>query len=100
MNDKQKTLGQQLDEAVAMWESKIDEARVQMDLGSKDAMDKMQPYLDELEDGLKQAKDQWQNFANSSDGAWDDIQAGMTDSLKSMQEAITKATENFTGKKD
>ena len=100
MNDKQKTLGQQLDEAVAMWETKIDEARVQMDLGSKDAMDKMQPHLDQLEEGLNQAKEQWQNFANSSEGAWENIQEGMSDSLKSMQEAITKATENFTGKKD
>ena len=100
MNDKQKTLGQQLDEAMAMWESKIDEARVQMDLGSKDAMDKMQPYLDELEEGLNQAKNQWQNFANSSEGAWDEIQKGMSKSMKSMQDAISKATKNFTGKDD
>jgi len=95
-----KTLGQQLDDAMAMWEAKIDEARVQMNLGSKDAMDAMQPHIDELEDGLNKAKDQWQDFANSSEGAWDEIQSGMSESMKSMQQAISKATENFTGKKD
>ena len=100
MNDEKKTLGQQLDEAVAMWETKIDEARVQMDLGGKEAMDKMQPHIDELEEGLNQAKNQWQEFANSSEGAWDDIQKGMSDSMKSMQDAISKATKNFTGKDD
>ena len=96
----QKTLGQQLDDAMAMWEAKIDEARVQMNLGSKDAMDAMQPHIDQLEEGLNKAKDQWQDFANSSEGAWDEIQSGMSDSMKSMQQAISKATKNFTGKKD
>ena len=74
----QKTLGQQLDDAMAMWETKIDEARVQMNLGSKDAMDAMQPHIDQLEEGLNKAKEQWQDFANNSDGAWDEIQNGMS----------------------
>lgn len=96
----EKTLGQQLDEAMTMWETKIDEARVQMNLGSKDAVDAMKPHLEQLEEGLNQAKKQWQDFANSSEGAWDDIQSGMNESMKSMQQAIARATEHFTGKKD
>ena len=73
----------------------VDEVKLQIHLGAKEAQDKIQPHLDELEQELRQAKEKWSQFENNSESAWEDIQAGLRLSLKSMQQAFEKAKKHF-----
>ena len=97
MNDK--TVKQQLNDKLANLQTKIDEAKVQMHLGAKDTQDKIQPYVDELEQELAQAKKQWDQLEDASEGAWADIQSGLSKSIKSMEIAFDKAKKHFPGDK-
>ena len=44
---------------------------------------------------LRQTKEKWSQFESGSESAWEDIQAGLRLSLKSMQQAFEKAKKHF-----
>tara|TARA_R110002073_G_C9145147_1_gene552953 strand:- start:54 stop:353 length:300 start_codon:yes stop_codon:yes gene_type:complete len=90
-----KTVKDQLQSELENVQSMVDEVKLQMHLGAKEAQDKIQPHLDELEQELKQTKEKWSQFESSSESAWEDIQAGLRLSLKSMQQAFEKAKKHF-----
>lgn len=93
MNEK--TVKEKLQAELENLESIVDEVKLQMHLGAKEAQDMMQPHLDRLEDELRQAKEKWDQFENSSESAWEDIQTGLSKSMKSMQQAFEKAKKHF-----
>lgn len=93
MNEK--TMKEKLQAELENLESIVDEVKLQMHLGAKEAQDMMQPHLDRLEDELRQAKEKWDQLENSSESAWEDIQTGLSESLKSMQQAFEKAKKHF-----
>lgn len=93
MNEK--TMKEQLQTELANLQSIVDEVKLQMHLGAKEAQKKIQPHLEELELELSHAKKKWDQFEGSSEGAWEDIQAGFRKSLKSMQQAFEKAKRHF-----
>ena len=91
----EKTVKEQLQAELENLQSIVDEVKLQKHLGAKEAQDKIQPHLDELEQELRQAKEKWNQFENSSESAWEDIQNGLRLSLKSMQQAFEKAKKHF-----
>ena len=91
-------LEQELDKQLASWETRIDEARVQMHLGAKEVEEKIQPHVATLEEEFRQAKQQWGKLEDASEGAWDDIKSGFSLSMKSMEKAFEKAKEHFPDK--
>ncbi len=93
MNEE--TVREKLQAELENLQSIVDEVKLQMHLGAKEAQDKIQPHLDELEQELRQAKEKWGQFESSSESAWADIQAGLRLSLKSMQHAFEKAKKHF-----
>ena len=93
MNEK--TVKEQLQAELTNLQSLVDEVKLQMHLGAKEAQDNIRPYLEELELELSQAKRKWDKFESSSEGAWEDIQTGLRKSLKSMQQAFEKAKKHF-----
>ena len=93
------TVKQQMEDELANLQTKIDEAKLQVHLGAKDTQDKIQPYVDELEEELAQAKKQWNQFEDASEGAWADIQSGLSKSIKSMEIAFDKAKKHFPADK-
>jgi NAD-specific glutamate dehydrogenase len=94
------TLKEQLDEELGKWQTKIDEAKVQMHLGAKEAEDKIQPYVDQLEQELSRAKAQWNKFESSSESAWNEIERGVNISVKAMKQAFEKAEQHFPKKEE
>lgn len=86
-----KKLQDQLDS----WQTKIDEAKLQMHLGAKEVEEKLQPHVEQLEDEFAKAKDQWAKLDNASDNAWNDIQSGFSKSVESMKAAFDKAKSHF-----
>lgn len=93
MNEK--TMKEQLQTELSNLQSLVDEVKLQMHLGAKEAQEKIQPHLEELELELSHAKKNWDQFENNSESAWEDIQAGFRKSLKSMQQAFEKAKQHF-----
>ena len=91
----EKSVKEQLQAELTHLQSIVDEVRLQMHLGAKEAQDNIQPHLDELEQELRQAKEKWDQFESNSESAWEDIQTGFRKSLKSMQQAFEKAKKHF-----
>lgn len=91
----EKSVKEQLQTELANLQSLVDEVKLQMHLGAKEAQDKIKPYLEELEEELTQAKEKWDQLEDSSENAWEDIREGLSKSLKSMQQAFEKAKKHF-----
>jgi hypothetical protein len=91
----EKSVKEQLQTELANLQPLVDEVKLQMQLGAKEAQDKIKPYLEELEEELTQAKEKWDQFEDSSENAWEDIREGLSKSLKSMQQAFEKAKKHF-----
>ena len=62
----EKSVKEQLQTELSNLESLVDEVKLQMHLGAKEAQDKIKPYLAELEEELSQAKEKWDQFENNS----------------------------------
>jgi len=93
-----KSIPEKLQEELTNLQSVVDEVKLQMHLGTKELQDKLQPHLEELEQELSQAKEKWDAFENSSEGAWEDIQTGLRKSFKSMEQAFERAKQHFPPK--
>ena len=94
--DEMKT---QVETELAGWQTKIDEARVQLDLGSKDVEDKLQPYIKQLENEMDQAKEKWAQLEEASEHSWEDIKSGLDLSIDAMKEAFSSAKKHFSSDK-
>lgn len=90
------TMKEQMQAELDNLQSIVDEAKLQMHLGTKEAQDKIQPYLDELEQELEHARTKWNRFEDNSEGAWEEIQTGIRLSSKTMQQAFEKAKKHFS----
>ena len=101
MNESTKLdeLKSKLETELAGWQTKIDEARVQLELGSKDAEDKIRPYINQLEDEMEQAKDKWAQLEEASEHSWADIKSGLDLSMDAMKEAFSSAKKHFNSDK-
>jgi hypothetical protein len=86
---------EQLKEEIAKWQSKMDEAKLQLHLGAKEAQDKIDPLVKELEQKFAQAKKKWEEIDDASEDAWNDIHEGFKSSFKSMSKAFNKAKKHF-----
>ncbi|MFT5701541.1 MAG: putative nucleic acid-binding Zn-ribbon protein [Desulforhopalus sp.] len=88
-------LGKQIDK----WQTKIDEAKVQMHLGVQEVEDKLKPHVEQLEQELGKAKVKMDELEQSSEGAWGEIKEGIESSVDVMKMAFESAQEHFTKKK-
>ena len=93
-------LKEQLKEEITKWQTKMDEAKLQLHLGAKEAQDKIDPIVRELELKYQQALKKWEEIDDASEDAWDDIKEGLQSSFKSMSEAFNKAKKHFKEDKE
>ena len=85
----------QLAQELAKWQEKIDEARVQLNLGGKEAEERIQPYLEQLESEMHKAKEKWVELESATESSWADIKAGLDSSVDAMKEAFSNAKKHF-----
>ena len=95
---KTEELKVQLEKELAKWQTRIDEARVQANLGSKEAEDKLRPHLEKLENELADAKIKWAKLDEASENSWSDIKQGLDVSVDAMKEVFSKARKHFEDK--
>lgn len=98
-NDK-KTVEQQLEEEMKKLQTKADEVKVQAHLAAMDAKDKAQPYMDQLDQELDKAKEDWAELGQATEGAWDELSKGLRLSFKAIRKSADKAKEHFEPKKN
>ena len=94
--NEKKTIKEQLEKELETWQTKMDEAKVQMHLGMKDAEDKIKPHVEKLDQELNEAKVKLDELGKSSEGAWGDVKAGVESSIEAMKMAFESAEKHFT----
>ena len=87
------------EETLADWDTKIDQARVQLSLASMEAEDALRPHVDRLDDEMAQAREKLLQLAEASESSWDDIKAGLDLSIEAMSEAFASARKHFADDK-
>ena len=97
---EQQTLTAQVKEEVAKLQTKMDEAKVQMNLAGKEAKDMIEPHVKKLEEELSQAQTDWEKLESASESAWKDIHSGLKRSINTMQKSFEKAKEHFKEEKE
>lgn len=95
--DKQE-IKKQIEDEMALWQTKKDEIMVQIHLAKKEVQEKAQPQLDQLDSELKQADEQLKKFQSASESAWEEIHSGIRLSFKAMEQAVSRAKEHFEEK--
>lgn len=93
--DKQ-TIKEQLGKELDKWQTKMDEAKVQMHLGVKEVQDKIKPYVEKLDQELYEAKGKLDELGKSSEDAWVEVKEGVEGSIDIMKMAFESAQEHFT----
>lgn len=94
-----KSIKEQLEKELEKWQTKMDEAKVQMHLGVKEAEDKMKPHVEKLDSELIQAKADMDKFEESAEGAWGEVKEGIESSIDVMKMAFESAQEHFSKNK-
>ena len=94
-NEERQEFRERLKEEIEKWQSKIDEARVQMHLAGMEIKEKIEPHLEDVDIDWDKVKGEWKKFQAGSGNALRDIEHGMTLSFKAMKKAFEDATEHF-----
>ena len=89
----------QLEQEMAKWQTKIDEAKLQLQLGSMDAEDKIRPHVEQLEKEMDEAKVKWAQLEQASEHSWSDLKEGLDLSVEAMKDAFSKASKHFSDDK-
>ena len=92
--DKQ-AAAEQLKVEMDKWQTKLEEAKVQLDLAAKDGRDMLQPHVDKLQKEWDEANSRMKELQAASGDAWQDIHHGLKISMKAMQLAFSKAERHF-----
>ena len=77
------------------WQSRIDAAKLQMHLGTKEAREKLRPHVERLEQDLSRARESWAQLEASSQNAWTDTLHGLKISLLALQRSFDRAKQYF-----
>ena len=93
---EKQTMKEKLAAEMAEWQTKMDEAKVQLHLGAKDAEDKLQPHIDKLEQEMSEAKEKWEQLEDASEKSWESIEHGLKISFTAMNKSFEKVKEHFT----
>lgn len=74
---------------------KLEETKVQAELGAMDMREKLKPEIDRAEVEFDKAKKKLAKFGETSEGAWDEIEDGVKMSLDILKESIETAKSKF-----
>ena len=85
---------------IDQWQTKIDAAKLQMHLGTKEARAKLRPHIERLEHDLGRVNIAWVQLEESSDAAWKDIHHGLKILLLVIRRSFAKAEQHFENPDD
>ncbi len=92
---KRHIISERLREELIQWQSKVDNAILQMNVGTREVKLKIQPHVRKLELELFRAKELWQELYIAYDNTWEDISIKLKTSFASMQKVYNQADKYF-----
>jgi len=84
-----------LEEEVTQWKTKIDEMRVQMELGSMEARQKLEPELNKLEVQHDKVVAELERLDEATEYAWEEIKDGVSNSFATLKNAFNNAKKFY-----
>ena len=80
---------------ISDWQKKIEEIKLQLNQGSKEAQELLKKELNKLEKELGKAKKEIAEFDAATTSAWEEISKGLGSSFDTMKEAYNKAKDFY-----
>jgi len=84
-----------LEAEVLEWKTKMDEMKVQMELGSMEARQKLEPEWNKLEVQYDKVVAELEKLDEATEYAWEEIKSGLSDSLATLKKSLNNAKEFF-----
>ena len=84
-----------LEAEVAQWKTKMDEMKVQMELGSMEVRQKLEPELNKLELQYDKVVAEVEKIDEATEYAWEEIKSGLSDSLATLKKSFNNAKGFF-----
>ena len=78
-----------------LWHTKLDELKVQAELGKSELQEILQPEINKIEQELHKVEERLKQLQSASEGALDDIKHGTDRALKIVQKSFEKASSHF-----
>jgi len=75
--------------------TKFDELKVQANLGKKELKKALQPEIDKIESQLSDTNRLYEDLADVSEDALDDLKEGLNLAIRSVSEAVKSAAHRF-----
>ncbi len=86
-----------LEEHIKQLQARVQEAKLQATLASKDARDFLKPHVERLETELFTARARLRELGEASGDAFEEIQQGVSTAADAMKEAFRNAKVHLTG---
>ena len=77
------------------WKTKMDEMKVQMELGSMEARQKLEPELNKLELQYDKVVAELERLDEATELAWKEIKSGVSDSVETLKKAFNNAKKFY-----
>ncbi|MGB5693738.1 MAG: hypothetical protein WBM43_14115 [Flavobacteriaceae bacterium] len=84
-----------LEAEILEWKTKMDEMKVQMELGSMEARQKLEPELNKLELQYDKVVAELEKLDEASEYAWEEIKNGVSDSVATLKKAFNNAKKFY-----
>lgn len=79
------------------WRGRIEDLEVQIDLGSKEARDRLQPLLTQLQNRWLDARRQFDQATSAAGDAFDQLQSGLEQAMRDIRSAVSSAASTARG---
>lgn len=84
-----------LEAEILEWKTKMDEMKVQMELGSMEARQKLEPDLNKLELQYDKVVAELEKLDEATEYAWEEIKNGVNDSVATLKKAFNNAKKFY-----
>ncbi len=92
---KRKDIEESLQLEMAEWQTRIEDTKKKLEMGTLKAQDAMQPYIDHMERELEDAREHWQKLGRLPESARPDLHTYINISFKFIRHSFEKADELF-----
>ena len=95
LENKKTDFKAKLEVEILEWKTKMEEMQVQMELGSMEARQKLEPELNKLELQYDKVVAEVEKIDEATEYAWEEIKSGLSDSLATLKKSFNNAKGFF-----
>ncbi len=80
---------------IDQWRARIEDLEVQLDLGSKEARDRLSPFVEQLRNTWLDAKRQADSATSAASDVADKLRSGLEQAMDEIRSAVTSAKDRL-----